>query len=197
MERGDNVKNKILASTLIFSLVSGTVSPLVEASERSENSLSNNAIFTPASPANNTKEILQDGTIVETVYEEGDMLIPNLPTQGLITNSVSLASVSANAYGSEWIPAGTEKYSQKAEWTTIAAATSMVGIYMKIPHFSAAAVVINWVIANKGSWFYYTDKKSFRMAGATLQIKHEVTFYKDAKRTKKIKTQTYITNDRG
>lgn len=194
------MKKTILVSVMIFALMTGTmIVPLAEASSNfSEDykSLPSNFSKDYKLLPSSTIETLPDGTIVETVYEKGDVPIPTNLIEELSYSSDEWIST-ASVYGSNWISAGTKNYSQKMTWTTVAAASAGLGIYLKIPHFSAAALVINWAIANKNSWIYYSDKQSFRMAGATLQIKHEVTFYKDSKRTKKLKTQTYITNDRG
>ncbi|MBD8016812.1 hypothetical protein [Planococcus wigleyi] len=186
------MKRKILISTVTFALMTGVAAPFAGATSPQ----------TYESSPLNTKETLSDGTIVETVYEEGDVPIPyNTPTSKISVDRLALSSNSvvspAAVYGSTWISAGTKKYSQKMVWTTAAAASAGIGLYLKIPHFSGAALLINYVIANKNSWVYYSDKQYFRMAGATLQIKHVVTFYKDSARTKKINSQTYITNDNG
>ncbi|RUQ28541.1 hypothetical protein ELQ35_11470 [Peribacillus cavernae] len=109
------------------------------------------------------------------------------------SESVSAAGV----YGSTWNYNKTVKYSQKMTWTTVASAASAIGLYTGIKYLTLGGIVGNWIIANKGSWIYYSDKQYWRMAGSTLQTKHVVTWYKDKARTKKIQTQEYITNDRG
>lgn len=186
------MKRKILISTISFALMTGVVAPFAGAQTTEE--------FT--STPSNQVETLSDGTIIETVYEEGDVPIPyNLPSEKMVFNRAALSSNSivspAAVYGSEWISSGTKNYTSKITWTTAAAASAAMGTILKIPGFTLAGIALNWVIANKNSWVYYSDKQYFRMAGATLQIKHVVSVYKDSSRAKKLTTQTYITNDIG
>ncbi|MEG7333945.1 hypothetical protein V5785_02520 [Bacillus subtilis] len=44
---------------------------------------------------------------------------------------------------------------------------------------------------------YFKDRKEFKMAGATLMTRHNVTIYEDKDRKKKIGSDSFIITDRG
>ncbi len=166
---------KVLAATLSLTLLSGVVSPFA----------TTKASAATASTDSDSK--------VEVVYEEKSIPMPTTTKTMAAASTVSANSV----YGTKWNYLKTYKYSDKATWTSASAAVSAFGLMTGIKYASLAGIVINWCLAQKGKWVYYSDKRYWRQAGATFQTKHVVTWYKDSKRTKVLKTQEYITNDRG
>ncbi|MBZ5216181.1 hypothetical protein [Bacillus paralicheniformis] len=179
------MKKKLLVPLLSASLLIGIASPFASAKTAS-------ASEQPAKEVNREPEVV----LVKTINYDDDGNPIVLPGESILRVNET-ANVQNVDVASSWKYWRTNKYSNKIVWTSISSASAALGVYLKIPHLSLAGIVGNWIIANKNSWIYYTDKKYTRMSGYVFQIKHNVTWYKDKKRKKKLQTQVYITNDYG
>ncbi|MCM3324787.1 hypothetical protein [Cytobacillus kochii] len=107
------------------------------------------------------------------------------------------SSFTTFAIAGPWADGGTVKGSTKLGIMSASALAAFVAGVIGTPVaaglLSAASVVIGMGVPTV--WF--TDKKKFRMVGATLEVKHTVSFYKDSARKKLIKSTTYTTRDTG
>lgn len=147
-----------------------------------------------------TKEVTVTPNSIKNVTPINQNGVINIPTASATTGGPTTRSVQdpGGGGGSSWTYGGTSYYDQKIVWTSLASASSAIGIATGIKALSIGGVVGNFIIANKGSWIYIRDIKMFRMAGATLQIQHNVSYFKNSSMTQQIGgTVTYITNDNG
>lgn len=100
-----------------------------------------------------------------------------------------------------WIPAESIKGSTKLrDMSTKYVAIALAGTITYAvagPAVAALTPVAAQIVSDATRTVWYKSTRSFRMAGATLQIKYVYTTYKDSKFKKKIKSATWITNDMG
>ncbi|MCY8122444.1 hypothetical protein MOC45_17920, partial [Bacillus spizizenii] len=62
---------------------------------------------------------------------------------------------------------------------------------------SYLAGLANMIILGEYPVVYFKDRKEFKMAGATLMTRHNVTIYEDKDRKKKIGSDSFIITDTG
>ncbi|MGD6818914.1 hypothetical protein [Metabacillus sp. 84] len=103
-------------------------------------------------------------------------------------------------YSDEWVDAGIERRSTKFEKYSAGAVIQTLGFALSVPTASVSnylAGLVNMVVLGEYKVVYLKDHKSFRMAGATLQVKHEIEVYSDSHYQNKIGEYEMITNDTG
>ncbi|MDO8225295.1 hypothetical protein [Bacillus cabrialesii] len=123
----------------------------------------------------------------------------NQPVNVLKTASV-LNSQNSKPTGDDWESAGTEYGSTKFEKYSLAAVVQTLGFALNLPSggwSSYLAGLANMIILGEYPVVYFKDRKEFKMAGATLMTRHNVTIYEDKDRNKKIGSDSFIITDRG
>lgn len=123
----------------------------------------------------------------------------NQPVNVLKTASV-FNSQNIKIAADDWESAGTEYGSTKFEKYSLAAVVQTLGFALNLPSggwSSYLAGLANMVILGEYPVVYFKDRKEFKMAGATLMTRHNVTIYEDKDRKKKIGSDSFIITDKG
>lgn len=176
-EESITMKKKLLIPLLSASLLAGIASPFASTANASEQ---------PSKEVKRAPETI----LVKTInYDEKG--------NPIVAPGESVLRVQNVKTASSWRYYKTANYTDKIVWSTVSTASAVIGAKLGIPNLSVAGIVGNYLIANKGDWIHYSDKMYTRMAGYVFQTEHNVTWYKDKKHKKKLKTQVYITNDYG
>jgi hypothetical protein len=188
---------KLVTSSLLLALTATAFTPFSAAASGQNTTTKAPATYETTEVTTTVDSNSFQGVTPTPINQNG---VINVPTSSATTGGPTTRSVQdpGGGGGSAWTYGGTSYYDQKVVWTTMASAASAIGIKLKIPTLGISGVIGNWIIANKGSWVYIRDVKMFRMAGATLQIQHNVSYFKNSSMTQRIgSTVTYITNDNG
>lgn len=109
-------------------------------------------------------------------------------------------SQNIKAAANDWESAGTEYGSTKFEKYSLAAVVQTLGFALNLPSggwSSYLAGLANMIILGEYPVVYFKDRKEFKMAGATLMTRHNVTIYEDKDRKKKIGSDSFIITDTG
>ncbi|WP_456275065.1 hypothetical protein [Bacillus sp. AK031] len=187
---------KLVITSLSLALAATTLTPFgaaasgFDTNEEAQSTYETKEVTKTADETNSFNSLT--GTAIN---QNGVINIPTAKTGGPTTYAVTNPGGGGD---STWTYGGTSYYDHKLVYTTLASAASAIGLTMGIPLLGLSGIVGNWMIANKGSWVYMRDIKQFRMAGSTLQVQHNVSYYKDSSLRYQIGgTSTYITNDEG